>query len=124
MDIETLVSQGYILSLDVFRHPGMGSVDLYAMLIPPRLDTGSSYRVDLSVGPEVGLAEVSKASFQFTPKHAGQLQRLVNSLWEVGVRPEQAEGSDSRTGAITRHLDDMRAIVGKQLKIDSLGERK
>ena len=43
-------------------------------------------------------------------------QSLVDQLWECGVRPHQASGSTGQLGAITRHLEDMRSIVGHSLK--------
>lgn len=44
-------------------------------------------------------------------------QRLADELWQAGVRPTQGKQSEGVTGAQTRHLDDMRAIVFHKLGI-------
>ena len=49
----------------------------------------------------------------------GVLQRFVNELWDAGIRPAQAEAGLTTITATQRHLDDMRAIVAKQLKLTS-----
>lgn len=38
-------------------------------------------------------------------------QRLVNALWDAGVRPSRAKGSAGQLDAVNRHLEDMRKLV-------------
>jgi len=42
---------------------------------------------------------------------ADQLQRFVNDLWELGIRPDKAAGSAGQVEALRYHLEDMRTIV-------------
>ena len=44
-------------------------------------------------------------------------QRLMDALWNSGIRPGNGEGSVGQIGAIQKHLDDMRAIVSKELGV-------
>ena len=43
-------------------------------------------------------------------------QRLINDLWRVGVRPAGEHGTNE-INALTRHLEDMRAIAANRLKL-------
>src|SRR3972149_12165080 len=43
-------------------------------------------------------------------KGQSDLQRLINDLWEFGVRPTQAEGSAGQLDATREHLKDMRGL--------------
>jgi hypothetical protein len=45
------------------------------------------------------------------------LQVLMDAAWERGIRPKNYEGTASQIGAMKDHLNDMRAIVGKQLGV-------
>lgn len=42
-------------------------------------------------------------------------QQLVNSLWEVGIRPSAAKGSAGQLSAVQYHLEDMRKIAFKNV---------
>ncbi len=44
-------------------------------------------------------------------------QKLMDELWQCGLRPSEGTGSAGSLAATERHLKDMRAIVEKQLKI-------
>lgn len=44
------------------------------------------------------------------------LQDLMDKLWTFGIRPQDI-GTPGHLAATTRHLDDMRAIVAKQLEV-------
>ena len=46
-----------------------------------------------------------------------EAEALMNELWRVGIRPSNGEGNVGQIGAIKHHLNDMRAIVEKQLKV-------
>ena len=43
-------------------------------------------------------------------------QQLINDLWRVGVRPAGEHGTNE-INALTRHLEDMRAIAADRLKL-------
>ena len=45
-------------------------------------------------------------------------QVLVDELWRAGFRPSEAMGSAGSMRATEKHLDDMRKIVSKNLKVD------
>ena len=55
------------------------------------------------------------------PRH--HAQALMDELWQCGLRPSEGTGSAGSLRAVEKHLDDMRAIVGKQLDV-SLGGGK
>jgi hypothetical protein len=38
-------------------------------------------------------------------------QKLMDTLWECGVRPAGGRGSAGQLAAVERHLNDMRALV-------------
>ena len=38
-------------------------------------------------------------------------KRLIDALWDAGVRPSNGEGSAGQLGATERHLEDMRKLV-------------
>jgi hypothetical protein len=40
-----------------------------------------------------------------------QAQQLMDELWRVGFRPVHGAPNDGERGALTRHLEDMRAIA-------------
>lgn len=40
-------------------------------------------------------------------------QRLMDSLWDCGLRPSQGKGSAGAMAATERHLEDMRRLVFK-----------
>lgn len=48
--------------------------------------------------------------------HPALAQQLMNSLWDVGIRPAQGQGSAGQLEATRAHLDDMRALVFKSFK--------
>lgn len=44
-------------------------------------------------------------------------QQLMDELWQCGLRPSEGTGSAGSLAATQKHLQDMRTIVGKQLKV-------
>lgn len=48
------------------------------------------------------------------PIHAAQ--RLMDELWQAGVKPSQSVGSTGQVEAIKYHLEDMRKLVFKERK--------
>ncbi len=45
-------------------------------------------------------------------------QKLMDELWDCGIRPTQGKGSAGQLEAVQRHLGDMRAIVAQTVKVD------
>jgi glycine cleavage system aminomethyltransferase T len=43
-------------------------------------------------------------------------QRLMDELWQAGVKPSQSIGSTGQVEAIKYHLEDMRKLVFKESK--------
>ena len=56
--------------------------------------------------------------FQIDDKCA---QTLMDDLWASGYRPTEGAGTAGAMQATQKHLDDMRAIVGKQLEVEMKG---
>lgn len=48
-------------------------------------------------------------------RHEGQ--RLMDELWQAGLRPSEGSGSAGAFAAVQHHLDDMRKIVSKELGV-------
>lgn len=48
--------------------------------------------------------------------HREEAQRLMDALWEVGLRPTEGSGSAGALAATERHLADMRRIAFGQLE--------
>ncbi len=44
-------------------------------------------------------------------------QKLINDLWEAGIRPNEIYHKDDLLNAMNGHLEDMRAIVFNKLKV-------
>lgn len=44
-------------------------------------------------------------------------QKLMDSLWDCGLRPTEGHGSVGQLGATERHLGDMKAIAYHALKM-------
>jgi len=44
-------------------------------------------------------------------------QALMDNLWDCGIRPTEGSGSAGSMSATQKHLQDMRTIVEKQLKV-------
>lgn len=45
-------------------------------------------------------------------------QRLMDELWQCGLRPTEGAGSAGQSAAMQSHLADLRAIAFKALKIE------
>lgn len=44
-------------------------------------------------------------------------QKLMDDLWDCGLRPSEGTGSAGQLASVQRHLADMRVIVEKELKL-------
>lgn len=60
---------------------------------------------------------MEEGDFLFLPQHSGFAQALVDALYEAGVKPKAYVPSKGEMEATHKHLDDMRAIVAKQLRV-------
>lgn len=45
-------------------------------------------------------------------------QQLIDQLWQCGLRPSEGTGSAGAMAAQTKHLNDMRKLVGHHLGVD------
>jgi hypothetical protein len=45
-------------------------------------------------------------------------QRLMDALWDAGLRPAQGQQAHGQFAAQSRHLEDMRALVKHLAKVD------
>lgn len=51
-------------------------------------------------------------TFTVNRKEADQFfQKLIDTLWSMGIRPTGAKATDEQIAAINRHLQDMRRLV-------------
>ena len=62
----------------------------------------------------------ARPSFELTESKA---QELLDMLWMGGFRPRSAINEASRIEAVTRHLEDMRAIAFDRLKVGAPAQR-
>jgi hypothetical protein len=64
---------------------------------------------------KVVFEEVGEAIYVDPLMHIGfdAGQRLMDDLWEAGLRPSEGTGSAGALFAVQKHLDDMRKIVFK-----------
>lgn len=90
------------------------------------IPNGDGFRRSRSIGQPVEYVELPKdgssppATFNLSPEAA---QNLMDSLWVCGLRPTEGTGSAGSLAATEKHLNDMRAIVSKQLDVQ-LGNGK
>ena len=63
---------------------------------------------------EVDEGEPSPIALTLTPTLA---QKLMDDLWDCGVRPSEGSGSSGSLRATEKHLQDMRKIAFDRLKI-------
>ena len=66
------------------------------------------FESDYGVGPTVQLE-----------KHAAQ--KLMDDLWDCGLRPSEGSGSAGQLAAVQNHLEDMRKLISK---VPLVGEPK
>lgn len=64
--------------------------------------------VELQPGEEI------PTCFALEPEQA---QKLIDDLWDCGLRPSEGSGSAGALAATQRHLEDLRAIVMHKLGI-------
>jgi hypothetical protein len=46
------------------------------------------------------------------------MQKLMDDLWDCGLRPSEGTGSAGALAAVEKHLGDMRKIAGKKIGVE------
>ncbi len=73
----------------------------------------------LAIVKELTIEEIPEGSL--VPETANisreAAQELMNDLYSIGIRPSEGTGSAGSLQATEKHLNDMRAIVGKKLDV-------
>lgn len=74
----------------------------------------------LAFGHPITFSKVEQPNTAIQPTVAidGQAaQRLMDELWNCGLRPSEGSGSAGQLAAVQGHLQDMRALVSKALDV-------
>ena len=74
-------------------------------------DGGKVFSAKPTEFEERELYEVDYEPYLEIPKHAAQ--KLIDSLWDCGLRPSEGSGSAGQLAATQRHLEDMRKLLSK-----------
>jgi len=106
-----------------------GQLRLFAQREPWDMGSVALYLRMQSVSCAVSSTHLAKPlEFEEQPRERNQLnvaqaptlrlwpdeaQRLMDELWQCGLRPAEGTGSAGALAATQRHLDDMRALVFK-----------
>lgn len=53
--------------------------------------------------------------------HMDDAQRLIDSLWDAGLRPTEGAGSAGAMAATQQHLQDMRRLVFDERRVEMSG---
>lgn len=82
-------------------------------------DTGQTSRVSIGLPICMKVLDEPDAVYPHLPtltltKDGGQ--KLMDELWNVGIRPTEGTGSAGSLAATERHLADMRALAANALK--------
>lgn len=105
-------SEVKIMRIDVGQCNYARHIGVYVLGIDEREGSQGFKVLDANKGwvdaPSAEVACIREPSLMLTPKQA---QALVNSLWDSGIRPEQAKGSSGQLEAVNKHLEDMRKIA-------------
>jgi hypothetical protein len=65
------------------------------------------------------LYEANSEPYLEIPKHAAQ--KLIDDLWDCGLRPSEGSGSAGQLAAVQNHLADLRKLLSK---VPLVGESK
>jgi hypothetical protein len=100
------------LDFIIYLNPAYGQYELHIAL------RSSDGRRRIARGP-VTYAESTPGTYNepFMRMEPEDAQKLMDALWNTGIRPGNGEGSVGQIGAMQKHLDDMRAIVAKELGV-------
>lgn len=95
-----------MLKLMARKSPWSDSVDLLAWHDSP---TGVS-----SIGLPLSMRQVEQGEYVEHPTvrlNTSEAQKLMDELWDCGLRPSEGSGSAGALAATQRHLEDMRTIA-------------
>lgn len=62
------------------------------------------------------LYEADNEPYLEIPKHAAQ--KLIDDLWDCGLRPSEGSGSAGQLAAVQDHLADMRKLLSKMSLVE------
>ncbi len=82
--------------------------DKFFCALPLEMTERQPFESDYGPGPTVQL-----------DKHAAQ--KLIDDLWDCGLRPSEGSGSAGQLAAVQNHLADMRKLLSK---VPLVGELK
>jgi hypothetical protein len=95
------------LSISAHREPFSPGVALL-LYTPPAIETRAAAVTHMT------LTEIENDSLAVEPScrlDQTQAQRLMDELWQCGLRPSEGSGSAGSLAATERHLEDMRRLV-------------
>jgi len=72
---------------------------------------------------ELKAAEEGLVVDSFLEINIQEAQRLIDDLWDCGLRPSEGTGSAGAMKAVENHLADMKTIVFHVLKIDKIDNK-
>lgn len=105
-----MIDQGEYLRASF--QPWSASIGFYALRRDEEGRAQVAGRIEWVERPPFG-----SASPTFTLDDAAA-QRLMDDLWDAGLRPTQGKQSEGMFAAQSAHLADMRAIAFDRLKVD------
>ena len=92
--------------IQIFAHGGSVHDERRAIFLPTVVEYKTVDKIAIPTEPEPWLQlDVESA------------QRLMDELWNVGLRPSEGTGSAGSLAATQKHLNDVRAIVAKTLDV-------
>ena len=99
------------LNFSVNLNPAYGQYELYVVV------KNGEFR-GMALGPIVFTnTEPGTYTEPLMRMEPTEAQRLMDALWNAGLRPANGEGSIGQIGAMQKHMDDMRAIAAKSLGV-------
>ena len=110
------------LVVKAHRNPWRARVEILVLqrLDQPRLDQPRYLASNDGVGESL---QFSMEPFEEGQDHgsffldADAARFLMDDLWNAGIRPTEAKNTTREQAAVGRHLDDMRALVERFLKV-------
>lgn len=88
------------------------------IMIGGKTDAGKIVRMDpvmFSTMDEDDAVSYSDASNRGLLIESETAQSLMDQLWNLGIRPTEGHGSTGQLAATERHLEDLRALVFKEV---------
>jgi hypothetical protein len=120
------------MNLSDIRDMGVQEVDILALResawndrIGVYLRYYSRFNDKVVVPKDLEFEEIERDSYNYQPLFelltfpiGNEAQKLMDSLWDCGLRPSQGKGSAGAMDATQKHLEDMRKIVANKLKVE------